>query len=711
MPGISSVLNIAQSGLRASQLAIEVTGNNIANVDTEGYSKQVLLLEEAMAINYSPGQLGTGVLAKQVIRLFDKFIEMQYLDKSSTASSYEAAYGALQSVEALFNEANTAGISSALSQFLEDLQELSLNAENSAVREVLIDDAENLLSMISQVDADLASIQDQMDDYIAQDVDRINELAEEIADINTEINQYAIPGSNEPNALYDLRDTKIRELATLVDIQYVDNGYGDITLMTKAGHTIVDGATTFEFSFEPGRTTQMLRQNSTFDGQAYYDGSDENEYTLQVVDSGAVASGAGAATFRVSLDGGKTWLKDENGADILYSARPEDGKVRVGELDIWFGAAANPDDPPTDGNLTAGDTFTLVPKKAIYWHKAAGTVINVTPQAYANGTENTSRITGGSLEGYFTVRDVNVSAYRERLAAFTESLVWEVNRIHSQGSGLTAFSYALGTYSVADASIPLGSSSSGLAFGDKLTSGVMSMYFYDSATGNLASAASFGLVDFDLAASGVQGFDPAVHSLNDVVNAINGTFGDYCTAQVINGALAITADTGCTFAFGEDSTGVYAALGLNTFFTGSTPHDAAVNSVVANNTNFINAGHVNGAGEMNTGDNTTALSLAALSSTNVTISTFSGGETTQTLSEYYNSLVGLVGVDTKNAKYNSLYQTALADELAARQDSVSAVSLDEEMSNLIRFQQSYQAAAKLISTADEMFQTILGMKS
>jgi flagellar hook-associated protein 1 FlgK len=711
MPGISSVLNIAQSGLRASQLAIEVTGNNIANVDTEGYSRQVLLLEEAMSINYSPGQLGTGVLAKQVIRLFDKFVEMQYLDKSSTAESYEAAYNALQSVEALFNESNTSGINSALTKFLKDLQELTTSPQNSAVREVLIDDAENLLSMISQVDSDMASIQNQMDDYIASDVGRINSLAKEIADINAQINKYAVPGSNEPNGLYDLRDTKVRELATIVDLQYVDNGYGDITIMTKAGHTIVDGATTFSFSFEQGRTVKMLNQASTFDGQAYYDGSDENEYTLQVVNGGTVASGAGAATFRVSLDGGKTWLKDDNGDDILYSARPEDGKVRVGELDIWFGATDNPDAAPADGNLTAGDTFTLVPKKAVYWHKSAGTVINVTPQAYANGTQNTSRITGGSLNGYFTVRDVNVSAYRDRLASFTEGLVWEVNRIHSQGAGLSTFKYAMGSYAVADPNVALGDPSSGLTFGDRLASGVSSMYFYDAATGKLASAASFGMIDFDLAASGVQGFDPSVHSLNNVVAAINANFGTFCNAQVINGALSVTANPGYTFAFGADSAGLYAALGVNTFFTGSIPYDAAVNTVVANDPNYINAAHVNGSGELNSGDNTTALALAALSGKNVSFSTFADGETSQTLSGYYNSLVGLVGVDTQNAKYNYLYQSALAKELAARQDAVSAVNLDEEMSNLIRFQQSYQAAAKLINTADQMFQTILGMKS
>jgi flagellar hook-associated protein 1 FlgK len=289
--------------------------------------------------------------------------------------------------------------------------------------------------------------------------------------------------------------------------------------------------------------------------------------------------------------------------------------------------------------------------------------------------------------------------------------VWEVNRIHSQGAGLSTFKYAMGSYAVADPNVALGDPSSGLTFGDRLASGVSSMYFYDAATGKLASAASFGMIDFDLAASGVQGFDPSVHSLNNVVAAINANFGTFCNAQVINGALSVTANPGYTFAFGADSAGLYAALGVNTFFTGSIPYDAAVNTVVANDPNYINAAHVNGSGELNSGDNTTALALAALSGKNVSFSTFADGETSQTLSGYYNSLVGLVGVDTQNAKYNYLYQSALAKELAARQDAVSAVNLDEEMSNLIRFQQSYQAAAKLINTADQMFQTILGMKS
>lgn len=706
MAGINSILSIAQTGLRASQVAIQVTGNNISNVDTEGYSRQVLLLQEAISISTSAGQLGTGVLADSIVRLFDKFIELQYLDKQSTASSYEAMYETLQSVESLFNESNTSGINSALATFFADLEKLSLNPDDSAVKEVLVDDTQTLLGMIAQVDSDMETIQNQMDDAISDAVNSINELAREIAELNAQINKASADGSS-PNALLDLRDSMVRELAALVDIKYIDNGNGDITILTQAGQTIVDGTTTFTFAFEQGKTTKQLTQTSTFVGQAYYDGVDEYEYTLQVVDAGTVGSGA---TFRVSLDGGKTWLKDENGNDILYAADTETGKVKVGELEIWFGSTTDPAAAPQNGSLSTGDLFTLVPKKGIYWYSAAGTVVNATPQTYANGEANTSRITGGALAGYFTVRDVLVAGYRERLQAFTEELVWQVNRIHSQGAGAT-FTYNQGTYAVSDPNMALGSNASDLYFADRLQSGVSSMYFYDKATGALASAASFGYIDFDATASGVQGFDPSVHSLQDVADAINNTFGTYCTAQIINGTLSITAESGYTFAYGEDSAGLYAALGLNTYFTGSTCRDAAVNTVVSNDTDHLNSGHVNGAGEINSGDNTTAKALAALSSTDVSITTYTGGTTSQTLSQYYNTLVGVVGSDTANAKYNYQYQTALAEELAAQQDAVSAVNLDEEMTNLIRFQQSYQAAAKLITVADEMFQTILGMKS
>jgi flagellar hook-associated protein 1 len=132
---------------------------------------------------------------------------------------------------------------------------------------------------------------------------------------------------------------------------------------------------------------------------------------------------------------------------------------------------------------------------------------------------------------------------------------------------------------------------------------------------------------------------------------------------------------------------------------------------VRGNTARINTGHINGAGEMNAGDNTTAAAIAALQNKAVSTRTVIEGTTRQTLGEYYSTLVAKAGSDTQAAKFNFEYQQALANDLRARQESVSGVNLDEEMTNLIKFQHAYTAAAKLITTAESMMQVLLGLKN
>ncbi len=92
-------------------------------------------------------------------------------------------------------------------------------------------------------------------------------------------------------------------------------------------------------------------------------------------------------------------------------------------------------------------------------------------------------------------------------------------------------------------------------------------------------------------------------------------------------------------------------------------------------------------------------------------STIRDGTTSQTLLEYYNSLVGNVGTDTAAAQYNYQFNKALADELDNRQQQAMGVNLDEEMANLIKYQHAFTAAAKLVTTADQMMQTLLSLKS
>ena len=170
------------------------------------------------------------------------------------------------------------------------------------------------------------------------------------------------------------------------------------------------------------------------------------------------------------------------------------------------------------------------------------------------------------------------------------------------------------------------------------------------------------------------------------------------------------AGSNLQFAFGTDSTGMMAALGMNTFFTGSDASTLAVNSQLHGNVNYIAAGQVNGQQQINKGDNANATAIGKLADTNVTISTVWKTTTNQTISQYYASLVTTVGADTRLAKTNSEYHKTLTSDLDTQVSSASGVNLDEEMANLIKFQHSYTAAAKLITTADQMLQTLLGLK-
>ena len=157
-------------------------------------------------------------------------------------------------------------------------------------------------------------------------------------------------------------------------------------------------------------------------------------------------------------------------------------------------------------------------------------------------------------------------------------------------------------------------------------------------------------------------------------------------------------------------TGLMAALGINTFFTGNGATNMAVNSQLHSNVNLIAAGAVNGQNQANKGDNVTATAIGELASKKVTVSTTWKTVSNQSIGEYYATLVTTVGADRRLGKTNSEYHTALSTDLEDRVTSVTGVNLDEEMSNLIKFQHSYTAAAKLITTADQMLQTLLGLK-
>jgi flagellar hook-associated protein 1 FlgK len=710
--GANSILDMGRWAMFASQVQLQVTGENISNVNTEGYSRRSVVVEEAAYIDYEPGQLGTGVRAKEVVRHFDSLVEQLYLEQASLKDKWGNLFEQLQSVENLFNESNGYGVSTTMSQFFNSWNEVAQYPDDFGSRQAVVNDAATLVSTLSQVANDMALMQQRVNATVMSQVADANALMEDIAALNNEIQVHNVDGENNANALFDERARKVRALGELIDITTIDNGGGDFTIMTKAGQNLVDGDNFFALEFSASNKTADLSGSTTFDGNIYYEGNDDFEYTIEFIASGAgagagmVSNSSTAAQFRVSLDGGRTWLTDEDGNEKHYYARDYDSRINVEGLDIWFGSESSSQGMPT-GEFRKGDRFLISPHQTLYWVENTSHKENITPQTYMNGEENTRRLTGGSIAALLSFRDNYVGKYKEKLDVLAESLIWETNRRHSQGAGLQTFTEVQGTYSVNDTTKSLSSDSNGLAFGDRLQSGTTHMYVYNADTGLLASSAA---LDFD-PGPGFAGFDPDVHTLQDVANAYERTFQGAINADIIDNRLVLSSEPGYSFAFGTDTAGLNAALGLNTFFKGSKASDIQVNEKITSDLDYLAVGHVNGAGELNPGDNSTALAMYELRDVEVTISTVMEGTTKSTLLSYYNSLVGNVGTDTSRAKFNENFYGTLANELNERQQQVSGVNLDEEMTDLIKYQASYTAAAKLITTADQMLQTILSLKS
>jgi len=328
----------------------------------------------------------------------------------------------------------------------------------------------------------------------------------------------------------------------------------------------------------------------------------------------------------------------------------------------------------------------------IIWHNSSGSDVDIT-----------NYISNGKLGGWLDARDEVVAKYQLDLDALAKEFVWSVNQQHSQGVGLEGFTSVTGSYQATDTGAAL--DLSGLSLADKIVDGDFRLCLYDS-NGNYDSDATLS-IDADLT------------SIDDIVSAINAIdSGTNISATVVDGKLQISSANGYTFAFSNDSSNVLAALGINTFFTGSDAAGMGVNDAIALNKNNIAAAQVSSDGSIASGNNTNALAITDLQNTSLSISQWTcdringniEGGFMSTIEDYYHSMVGSIGIASASVSRNRSFSELMVNELSNIRDSVSAVSLDEEMTNLIAYQHAYTAAAKLISVSDEMLNTLLEVK-
>jgi flagellar hook-associated protein 1 len=289
-------------------------------------------------------------------------------------------------------------------------------------------------------------------------------------------------------------------------------------------------------------------------------------------------------------------------------------------------------------------------------------------------------VTSGSIGGLMQVQSQGLAPVMQQLNTMASGLISAVNEAHSQGQGTTGISSVTSTNAVANANNSLGTDS-GLS-----THAVNGSF---TVTVNGPTGAVLQPINVKVGIPGTP--DTTLNSLATQLNGIAGV-----SASVVNGKLQISAASGSTISFSDDSSGVLSSLGINTFFSGNDASDIGINSAVSANPSLLAVAD-------GTSGNGTAVAIAALA--NKGVPSLGGA----TISDSYESMVNNIATQTANASANSDAANQVQTTLQTQQQSISGVSQDEEAINLIQEQTAYQGAAQVINAINTMMQTLLTM--
>ena len=257
-----SGIEIARRALQAQQLSLDTVGQNIANANTPGYSRQVAVHTASRPypvpqFTHNPinGMLGTGVEIARLSRMRDEFIEMRLRQEQHNLNYWEMISDGLEQVELIYNEPSENGIHHALELFWDAWQELSINPHSEAVRSVVLQRGEVVASAINHVRYQLGKLRDNYNDLVAVKVDEINSYAERIAELNRDIVK-VIASGYQPNDLMDQRDQLLQELSEIANIEVVVDKFGAVSV-SISGATLVQRTEVFKLDVRPAATASV----------------------------------------------------------------------------------------------------------------------------------------------------------------------------------------------------------------------------------------------------------------------------------------------------------------------------------------------------------------------------------------------------------------------------------------------------------------------
>lgn len=239
-------LNIGTTGLYTYQAQLNVTAHNVANANTEGYSRQAArqVAGTALSVNGTHGMVGVGVDIVDIYQVRDIYYDIKYRNNNTIAGEYSSKYHYTTEIENFFNEINLQGFNTTFNSMYDSLQELSKNPSSLDTRTQVNNYAESLTEYFNQLTTNLQSIQEEANFEIKNQVDKINSLAEQISTITKQINMIEVSG-RKANDLRDQRNLLVDELSEIASIsvseEKVGEAFGVNSYVIKIdGHTLVD---------------------------------------------------------------------------------------------------------------------------------------------------------------------------------------------------------------------------------------------------------------------------------------------------------------------------------------------------------------------------------------------------------------------------------------------------------------------------------------
>ena len=218
-------LQLSQRALNAQQLALDVTGNNISNANTTGYSRQLPVLTASTPYTIQTvGRsltLGSGTDLNTITRARDAFVDSQYRQESSSQSYWGAQETNLNQVQDILNEPTDDSLSNDMTQFWTAWSDLSNDPENEGARSVVSERAQELADSFHNIAGQVTTQEQNMDSSIKVQINQINTYAQQISDLNNQIKQAQVAGNN-PNDLMDQRDNIVDQLSQIVNVKVVE---------------------------------------------------------------------------------------------------------------------------------------------------------------------------------------------------------------------------------------------------------------------------------------------------------------------------------------------------------------------------------------------------------------------------------------------------------------------------------------------------------